>query len=116
MLTIIRSDLYPLVCTIISGDVTEQNTIHYIANVVDFLQNNAHLQGVPADILQVCAQPPEEATNSRTGGASEALANQLAEVSLSDPRAVVLDPLIQWPVQVSHRETKRLAAALELHQ
>ena len=26
------------------------------------------------------------------------------------------DPLIQWPVQVSHQEAKRLAAALELHQ
>ena len=37
-----RSDLYPLVCTIISGDVTKQNTIYDIANVVDFLENNAH--------------------------------------------------------------------------
>ena len=41
-----RSDLYPLVCTIISGDVPKQNDIHDIANVVDLLENNAHLQGV----------------------------------------------------------------------
>ena len=43
-----RLDLFPLVCTIISGDVTRQHAIHDIANVVDFLENNAHLQRVPA--------------------------------------------------------------------
>ena len=52
-----RSDVYPLVCTIIFGDVTKQNAIHDIASVVDFQEDNAHLQGVPADILQMCAQP-----------------------------------------------------------
>ena len=66
--------------------------------------------------MQVWAQPQEEATSSRTWGASETLAIQLAKASLSDPEAVVPDPLIQWPVQVSHREAKRLAASLELHQ
>ena len=71
---------------------------------------------MPADILSVCAQPPEEATSSQTGGAAEALANRLAEASLSDdPGALVPDPLIQWLVQVSHRKAKRLPAALELH-
>ena len=101
-----RSDLYPLVCTIISGDVTRQHAIHDIANVVDFMGNNAHLQGVPADIMQVCAQPKEESTTSQRGGASETLAIRLAEASLFDPQAVVQDPLIQWPVRVSHREAK----------
>ena len=96
------SDLYPLVRTIISRDVTKQNEMHDIANVVDFLENNAHLQGVPEDVLQVCAQLAEEATIRQRGEASEALANQLAEASLSDPGAVVPDLLIQWPVQVSH--------------
>ena len=52
-----RLDLFPLVCTIISGDVTRQHAIHDIANVVDSLENNAHLRGVPADVMQVCAQP-----------------------------------------------------------
>ena len=67
--------------------------------------------------MSVCAQLAEEATSSQTGGAAEALANQLAGASLSDdPGAVVPDPLIKWPVQVSHREAKRLVAALELHQ
>ena len=84
--------------------------------MVDFIDNNAHLKCVPADVLQVCAQPAEEATSSQTGGASEALANELAEASLSDdPRAVVPHPLIEWPVQVSHREAKRLAPAPESH-
>ena len=64
----------------------------------------------------MCAQPSEEATSSPTGGASEALANRLEEAALSDPEAVVFDPLIQWPVYVSHREAKRQAVALELHQ
>ena len=32
-----NSDLYPLVCTIISGDVTCQHAIIDIANVTDFL-------------------------------------------------------------------------------
>ena len=68
-------------------------------------------------MLQVCAQPAHKATNSRAGGAAEDVANQFAEATLlDDPRAVVPDPLILWPVQVSHREAKRLAAALELHQ
>ena len=66
--------------------------------------------------MQVCAQPQEEATSSRTWGASERLAIRLAEASLADREAVVQNPLIQWPVQVSHREAKRLAAAQELHQ
>ena len=83
---------------------------------MDFLENNAHLQGVPADIMHVCAQPQEEVTTSRTRGASETLAIRLVEASLSDLEAVVQDPLIKWPVQVSHREAKRLSAALELHQ
>ena len=93
-----RSDLYPLVCTIISGDVTKQHAIHDIAKVVDFLENNAHLQGVPAYILQVCAQPQEEATSTRIGGASKTLAMQHAEASLFDLEAVVPDPLIHWPL------------------
>ena len=73
-----RSHVYPLVCTIISGDVTKHNDIHDISNVVDFLENHAHLRGVPADILQVCAQPQEEVATSQAGGASETLANRLA--------------------------------------
>ena len=77
-----------------------------------FLQNNAHLQGVPADVMQV----QEDATTSLTGGTVEMLAKQLAEASLSDPEAVVQDPLISWPVQVSRRETINLYAALELRQ
>ena len=48
-----KSDLYPLVCTIISGDVTRQPAINDIANLTDFLENNAHLQGKPANIMQV---------------------------------------------------------------
>ena len=93
-----RFDLYPLVCTIISGDVTRHNAIRDISNVVDFPEINAHLQGLPADI---CAQPQEEVIRSRAGGASKKLAMQLAETSLSNPEAVVPKPLIQWPVQVS---------------
>ena len=107
---------YLLVCTIISGDVTRQHAINDIANVTDFLENNAHLQGVRADIMQVCAQPQEEATTIQTGGASEMLANRIAEASLSDPEAVVQDPLILWPVQVYRREAKKMSAELELHQ
>ena len=42
---ILKSDLYPLVCTIILGDVARQHAINDIANVTDFLQNNAHWQG-----------------------------------------------------------------------
>ena len=34
-----KSDLYPLVCTIISGDVTRQHAIHDIAKGVNFLEN-----------------------------------------------------------------------------
>ena len=49
----------------------------------------------------------EDATTSRTGGTVETLAKQLAEASLSDPEAVVQDPLISWPVQVSRREAKK---------
>ena len=44
------------------------------------------------------------------------LGKQLVEPSLSDPEAVVQDPLISWPVQVSRREAKKLSAALELHR
>ena len=61
-------------------------------------------------------QVQEDATTSRTGGTVETLAKQLAEASLSDPEAVVQDPLISWPVQVSRRKAKKLSAALELHQ
>ena len=90
-----KSDLCPLVSTVISGDVTKQRGIHNIANVDDFLENNAQLQGVPADVLQVCAQLAEETTSSQTGGAAEELAHQLADTSLSDdPGAVVPDSLI----------------------
>ena len=85
-----KSDLYPLVCTIILGDVARQHAINDIANVTDFLQNNAHLQGVSADVMQV----QEDATTSLTGGTVETLAKQLAEASLSDPEVVVQDPLI----------------------
>ena len=80
-----KYDLYPLVCTIISGDVTRQHAINDIANVTFFLQNNAHLQGVPADVMQV----QEDATTSRRGGAVETLAERLAKVSLPDLEAVV---------------------------
>ena len=99
-----KSDLCPLVCTIISGDVARQHAINDIANMTDFLQNNAHLQGVPADVMLV----QEDATTSRTRGAVETLAKQLAEASLSDPEAVVQDPLISWLVQVSRCEAKKL--------
>ena len=58
----------------------------------------------------------EDTTTSQTGGTIETLAKQLAKASLSDPEAVVQDPLISWPVQVSRREAKQLSAALELHQ
>ena len=111
-----KSDLYPLLCTIISGDVTRQHAINDIANVTDFLENSAHLQGAPADIMRVCALPHEEKTTGRTRGASETLANRLAEAYLSGPEAVVQDPLILWPVQVSPQEANKLFAALELHQ
>ena len=53
-----KSDLY-----IMSGDVARQHAINDIANVTDFLKNNAHLQGVPADVMQV----QEDATTSLTG-------------------------------------------------
>ena len=85
-----KSDLYPLVCTIISGDVARQHAVNDIANVTDFLQNNAHLQGEPADVMQV----QEDATTSLTGGTVETLEKKLAEASLFDPEAVVQDPLI----------------------
>ena len=62
-----KSDLYPLVCTIISGDVSRHHAINDIANVTDFLQNNAHLLGVPADVMQ----EQEDAATSRTGGTDE---------------------------------------------
>ena len=55
-----KSDLYPLVCAIILGDVTHQHAINDIANVTDFLQNNTYLQGVSADVIQV----QEDATTS----------------------------------------------------
>ena len=61
---IFKSELYPLVCAIISGNVACEHAINDIANVTDFLQNNAHLQGVPADVMQV----QEDATTSLTGG------------------------------------------------
>ena len=61
-------------------------------------------------------QVQEDATASQTRGASETLTDRLAEASLSDPEAVVQDPLILWPVQVSRQEAKKLSAALELHQ
>ena len=61
-----------------------------IANVTGFLQNNAHLQGVPADVMQV----QEDATTSLTGRTVETLAKKLAEASLSDHEAVMQDPLI----------------------
>ena len=77
-----------------------------------FLQNNAHLQGVPADVMQV----QEDTTTTLTRGTVETLAKQLAEASLSDPEAVVQDPPISWPVQVSHRKARKLSAALELRQ
>ena len=109
---IYKSDLYPLVCTIISGDVARQHAMHDSANVTDFLQNAAHLQGVPADVMQV----QEGATTSLTRGTVETLEQQLAGVSLTDPEAVLQDPLITWSVQVSRREARKLSAALELHQ
>ena len=80
--------------------------------MTDFLKNNAHLQGVPADVMQV----QEDATTSLAGGTVETLEKQLAEASLTDPEAVVQYPLITWPVQVSRREARKLSAALELHQ
>ena len=80
--------------------------------MTDFLQNNAHLQGILADVMQV----QEDATTSQTGGTVETLAKQLAEASLSDHEAVVQDPLILWPEHVSRREAKQLSAALESHQ
>ena len=61
-------------------------------------------------------QAQEDATTSRTGGTVETLAKQLDEASFTDPEAVVQDPLISWPVQVSRRKAKKLFAALELHQ
>ena len=91
---ILKCDLYPLVCTIISGDVARRHAINDIANVTDFLQNNAHFQGVPADVMQV----QEDATTSLTGRTVETLEQQLAEASLNDPEAVMQDPLITWPV------------------
>ena len=69
-----KSDLYPLVCTIIPGDVTRQHAIKDIANVTDFLQNNAHLQGVLADIMQV----QEDAITSQTGRSVETPVERLA--------------------------------------
>ena len=45
-----RSDLYPLVCKIVSGDVTKQLEVEVVANVHDSLETNAHLHGVPADV------------------------------------------------------------------
>ena len=81
-----------------------------LQNVTGFLQNNAHLQGVPADVMQV----QEDATTSLTGRSVETLEQQLGESSLSDPEVVVQDPLISWPVQVSRREARKLSAALEL--
>ena len=92
--------VYPLVCTIISGDVARQHAVKDIADVTDFLQNNAYLQGVPADVMQV----QEDATTSPTERTVETLEQQLGEASLTDPDVVMLDPLITWPVQVSRRE------------
>ena len=97
---ILKSDLYPLVFTIISGHVARQHAINDIANVTGFLQNNAHLQGVPADVMQV----QEDTTTSLTGETVETLEKQLAEASLTDPEAVMQDPLITWLVQVSRRK------------
>ena len=91
---IFKSDLYPLVCTIISGDVACQHAVNNIANVTDFLQNNAHLQGVPADVMQV----QEDATTSLAGRTVDTLEQELAEASLTDPEAVMQDVLITWPV------------------
>ena len=109
---ILKYDLYPHVCAIISGDVARQHAINDIANVTDFLQNNAHLQGVTADVMQV----QEDATTSLTGGSVETLAKQLAQTSHSDHEAVVQDPLFSWSVQVSRREARKLSATLDLHQ
>ena len=105
---IFNSDLYPLVCTIISGDVARQHAVNDIANVTDFLQNNAHLPGVPADVMQV----QEAATTSLTGTTVETLEQQLADASLTNPDVVMHDPLITWPVQVSRREARKLSSAL----
>ena len=109
---IFKSDLDPLVCTIISGDVARQHAVNDIANVTDVLQYNAHLQGVPKDVMQV----QEDATTSLTGKTVETLEQLLAEASLTDPNVVMQDPLITWPVLVSRREARKLSAVLELHQ
>ena len=107
-----KTDLYPLVCTIISGNVALQHAINDIANVTGFLQNNAHLQGLPADVMQV----HEDASTRLTWRTVETLAKQLAEASLSDLEAVVQDPQISWPVQVSRRKARKLSAALEMYK
>ena len=99
---IFKSDLYPLVCTIIFGDVAHQHAVNDSANVTDFLQNNAHLQGVPADVMQV----QEAATTSLAGTTVETLEQQLADASLTNPDVVMQDPLITCPC-------KCLAAKLE---
>ena len=64
------------------------------------LTNNTHLQGVPADVMQV----QEDATTNLTRRAVETLEQQLAEASLTDPIVVMQDPLITWHVQVSRRD------------
>ena len=69
-----KSDIYPVVCTIISSDVTRKHAINDITNMTEFLQNNAHLHGVPANVMQV----QEDAATSRTGGTAETLAERLA--------------------------------------
>ena len=109
---IFKSDLYPLVCTIISGDVARQHAVNDIANVTVFLQNNAHLQGGPADVMQV----QEDATTSLTGRTVETLEQELVEASLTNPDVLMQDPLITWLVQVSRREARKHSAALEIHQ
>ena len=61
-------------------------------------------------------QVQEDATTSLTGRTVETLEQQLAKASLTDLEAVMQDPLITWPMQVSRHEARKLFAALELHQ
>ena len=99
---ILKSDLYPLVCRIISGDVARQHAIHDTANVTDFLQNNAHLQGVTADVMQM----QEDGTTRLIGVTVETLEKKLAEASLIDLR-------LWCKIHKSHVMCKCLAAKLE---
>ena len=51
------SDLYPLVCKVILGDVQKKVEVEDVLNVNGFLENNAHMQGVPQDVMWVYASP-----------------------------------------------------------